>query len=63
MAQYKITNDPYSVDFSLTNGNGLVRRTVQNAKFHTTDTGDLTTDFLTCRRRNLTRHFCPNLTA
>ena len=32
MAQYKITNDPYSVDFSLTNGNGLVRRTVQNAK-------------------------------
>lgn len=48
MAQYKITNDPYSVDFSLTNGNGLVRRTVQNAKnlllcrmgeFHTTDTG------------------------
>ena len=32
MGQYKITNDPYSVDFSLTNGNGLVRRTVQNAK-------------------------------
>lgn len=32
MAQYKITNEPYAVDFSLTNGNAIVKRTVQNAK-------------------------------
>ena len=32
MAHYIITNDPYSVDFSLTNGNDAIQRTVQNAK-------------------------------
>lgn len=32
MAQYTITNEPYGIDFSLTNGNDLIRRTVQNAK-------------------------------
>lgn len=71
MAQYKTPTTHTAWIFLLTNGNGLVRRTVQETaknlllcrmgEIPYDDTGDLTTDFLTCRQKEFDEALLPEL--